>query len=194
MNKTNAKQQLLEAGAELIHLNGYNNTGISDILKKAGIPKGSFYFYFKNKEDYGLQLIDFYSHFFRGMAEEHLTGETTPKVEQIRNFFGAFRHVFEEKSYTCGCPIGNLSQEMGDVNDNFRQNLLRVYEETMVRPIKEALEAAMTRGELSRDHDPKELADFILNAWQGALIKMKLTRDLTPYNTFEQVMYRTLQR
>ena len=55
--------RILAEGARIIHENGYNNTGIQEILIAAGVPKGSFYFYFKSKEDFGLQLVDFYLDF-----------------------------------------------------------------------------------------------------------------------------------
>ena len=44
------KNKLLQIGAKHIHLKGFNNTGLQEILKEANVPKGSFYFYFKSKE------------------------------------------------------------------------------------------------------------------------------------------------
>ncbi|MFZ1037037.1 MAG: TetR/AcrR family transcriptional regulator, partial [Smithella sp.] len=58
--KTDKKQELIAVGAKLMHLKGYNDTGVQEILDKAGLPKGSFYNYFKNKEDFGLLVIDYY--------------------------------------------------------------------------------------------------------------------------------------
>jgi TetR/AcrR family transcriptional regulator, transcriptional repressor for nem operon len=54
----------LERGAEIIHLKGFNHTGVQEVLRAAGVPKGSFYNYFKNKEDFGLQVIDYFMEFF----------------------------------------------------------------------------------------------------------------------------------
>ena len=59
--RQNTRQKILEVGAEIIHLKGYNHTGLQEILQAAGVPKGSFYNYFKNKEDFGLQVIDFFT-------------------------------------------------------------------------------------------------------------------------------------
>jgi len=63
MGMTTAKENILLTGARLIHEKGYNNTGLAEILRESGVPKGSFYFYFRNKEDFGLQVIDFYAGF-----------------------------------------------------------------------------------------------------------------------------------
>jgi TetR/AcrR family transcriptional repressor of nem operon len=56
--KQDAKERVLETGAAIVHRKGFHNTGIQEILKAAEIPKGSFYFYFDSKEDFGLQLVD----------------------------------------------------------------------------------------------------------------------------------------
>jgi len=56
----NTKSRLIEIGAEIIHLKGFNHTGIKEILEAAQVPKGSFYHYFESKEDFGLQVIDYF--------------------------------------------------------------------------------------------------------------------------------------
>ena len=59
--KTETIDGILEIGADLILKNGYNNVGLNKILETANIPKGSFYYYFKSKEDFGIQVIKYYS-------------------------------------------------------------------------------------------------------------------------------------
>ena len=51
---------LLEKGIELLWANGYNATSVNDIVMAAGVPKGSFYFYFDSKEDFAVKAIDKY--------------------------------------------------------------------------------------------------------------------------------------
>ncbi len=59
--KISTRDKILEHAALIIHKKGFNNTGIQEILESAGVPKGSFYFYFRSKEDLGLALIDHYA-------------------------------------------------------------------------------------------------------------------------------------
>ena len=42
------KDKILRTGAEVIHLKGFNHTGLQEILSAAKVPKGSFYNYFKS--------------------------------------------------------------------------------------------------------------------------------------------------
>ena len=55
------RTDLIEAGTSLILEKGYNNSGLDEILKAAGVQKGSFYYFFKNKEEFGLQVVDAYA-------------------------------------------------------------------------------------------------------------------------------------
>ena len=59
--KTETIDTILEIGTDLILKNGYNNVGLNKILQAANIPKGSFYYYFNSKEDFGVQVIEYYS-------------------------------------------------------------------------------------------------------------------------------------
>ena len=59
MTKRPTKTRIIAEGAKIIQKNGFNNTGILDVLRAADVPKGSFYFYFKSKEDFGLEVINY---------------------------------------------------------------------------------------------------------------------------------------
>ena len=68
---TDTKNKLLQIGAKYVHLKGFNNTGLQEILKEAKVPKGSFYFYFKSKEEFGLEIIDVFLSFFEKELAKH---------------------------------------------------------------------------------------------------------------------------
>src|SRR5437763_17125140 len=52
------REAILEAASRLIHVNGYNNTSLDDVLRESGVGKGNFYYYFKSKEDLGYAILD----------------------------------------------------------------------------------------------------------------------------------------
>ena len=93
MTRRETKAKILQQGAELVYRQGFNNTGIQEILESAGVPKGSFYFYFKSKEQFGLELIDYYMEFFRVMIGTHLRKSDSPPLERLRAFFAALEQV-----------------------------------------------------------------------------------------------------
>ncbi len=163
MNKKNNRAELLEKGARIIHRKGYHNTGINEILEAANVPKGSFYFYFKNKEDFGLQLIDFYLTGFLGAADNHIATPGTPYLQGFRNFLDEFLVFFESLDYSGGCPIGNFAREMSDLSESFREKLNETFTK-MKHKVLMFLEKGQKNNELSSDLNISEMADFILNS------------------------------
>ena len=56
-NKQQKRDSLLESAFSLFINNGFNKTSISDIVNQAGVAKGTFYLYFKDKYDIRNHLI-----------------------------------------------------------------------------------------------------------------------------------------
>jgi len=177
--KENTKIRILEVGAEIIHLKGFNHAGIQEILDIAKVPKGSFYNYFKSKEDFGLQVIDYFVTQFSLLTEEIRTDPSLSPLGKIRQIFQQFVSFFESKDYAYGCPIGNLSQEMGDLSPDFREKLKDAIDsiaDMYFRLLREAQRA----GEIPESIEPRETAYFIVSSWHGALIRMKVEKSSEP--------------
>lgn len=190
----NTERHILEKGAELIRRNGFNNTGLNMILKVAGVPKGSFYYYFKNKEDFGLKLIEYLHNSIKPVFYGFLTGECdNPPLERLREFFAYFRRIFTDEEIKSGCPIGNISQEMAAMNPRFRAKLADVFDD-ITNPVAICLGHAVEQGYLTRQEDVLPLAKFIVNSWQGALIALKITESAEPLLIFEQFIFNELLR
>jgi TetR/AcrR family transcriptional repressor of nem operon len=174
--KADAKTRLLRTGARIVHQKGFNDAGLQEILEEAQVPKGSFYFYFKSKEDFGLQLIDYYAAFFLNKADEMSNTEDGTYLERLRRYLDWQGDYMEANGYQGGCPFGNLSQEMADRNDRFREKLQGIFSRLRDR-VAEVLTAAQEAAEIDRALDPRETADCILSAWQGVLIQMKVAKN-----------------
>lgn len=174
--RPNAKTRLLRVAARIVHQKGFQNAGLQEILAHAEIPKGSFYFYFKSKEDFGLQLIDFYAEFYLGKAQQILDGMQGPFVPKLRQFLDWQGNYMEGNGYEGGCPFGILSQEMADRNEKFREKLEEVFDQLREKTAH-LLTLAQEAGEINPLLDPMETADFIISAWQGTLIQMKVAKN-----------------
>ena len=189
------KSRLIEIGAEIIHLKGFNHTGIKEILEAAQVPKGSFYHYFESKEDFGLQVIDYFVDYMAQVARGVLADHSVSPLQRIRNLLTGFMELFKARGCGYGCPIGNLSQEMGDISPAFREKLKYALDSlafTYVEPLALAQEA----GEIPRDLDIRETARFIVSSWHGALIHMKAVKSPEPLENhlrfiFDHVLKRT---
>jgi TetR/AcrR family transcriptional regulator, transcriptional repressor for nem operon len=182
------RSSILEKGARIIHKKGYNHTGIKEILDAAGVPKGSFYHFFKSKEDFGLNLLDHYAGFFVKKSGDLLKKTDTPPLQRLKGFFDGFRCFFEDNACELGCPIGNLSQEMGDLNPAFRKKLEEIFQ-LLAAPVEKLLNEAQERDELSKSADTRELADFIINSWEGAILRMKVQKNPDALRLFDKMIF-----
>lgn len=191
MAKQFTKQKIIEIGAQIIHQKGFHHTGIQEILKTAGIPKGSFYFYFSSKEDFGLQVIDYFDNKHLEMVRPILQDNSVSPVKRLEKIFDLFMSHLKAVDYTCGCPIGNLSQEMGDLSPAFRSRLNESIER-MAQVIADLLQEGKETGEVSGDLDLEETANFIVSAWHGALIRMKIVKGPAPLENHKRFIFQTL--
>lgn len=186
--RTNSKNRILEAGAGIIHLKGFHNTGIQEILQAAGVPKGSFYNYFSNKEDFGLQIIDYFMGFFLSISKPILENPAFSPLEKIEKILEWFMDLFQSKDFAYGCPIGNLAQEMGDLSPAFRERLNSAIED-MVDIYSGILAEAQIQGEISQDLDVRKAAYFLVSSWHGALIHMKAVKGLEPLENHKRFIF-----
>ncbi|HYA40779.1 MAG TPA: TetR family transcriptional regulator C-terminal domain-containing protein [Syntrophobacteraceae bacterium] len=188
MARQNVKLRLIEKGAEIIYIRGFNNTGINDILRAAGVPKGSFYHYFKDKEDYGVQLVGHFLIRFVAAADACLSQPASSWVGALRGFFNDFLCFFQSNDFKGGCPIANFSLEMSDLNESIRKKLEEAFE-TMSGKVSLFLEKAKDNGELPDDLDIATSASFILNSWEGALLRTKVSKNSGPLKLFERFTF-----
>jgi len=186
------REDIIEAGLELMFLHGYNATGIKEITQSIGIPKGSFYNHFSSKEEFGLEVVKFYCD--RGLnwhRKELLSGELSP-IKRLNAFYSDVIASYEnEMDCKLGCVMGNFSLEMADVNESFRALLdseFNKFEEVITQCLKEAQE----KGELGDEIDPALMGGFILNSWHGALVRMKSTGTIKPLKDFKSLIFQHL--
>ncbi len=191
MKKSRTKELLLQTGAEIILKKGFNATGIQEILKAADVPKGSFYFYFPSKEEFGLALIDYYAQEYIRKIDIKLKNKCLPPVIRLKNFFSAYAKEYEESGFTGGNLLGNLTQEMGDTHEPFRKKLRYIYS-IIINKFADCLSEAQKNGLLPKSLNPKETAEFMVCAWEGTLMQVKMVKNMKPLNHFNRYMFQLL--
>ncbi len=191
MKSEEKRQKIIEAGANLIHENGFNNTGLKEITDAVGIPKGSFYYFFKSKDDFGLKVIDYYSGFFSRIARQMLALPEKSALERMEEHFIFFENYFIQNDYGRGCPVGNLAQEMGSHNTEFAESLYSVMQ-NMSDSVYMFLQEAAENKEIPRINASKSMADFIIDSWEGTILRMKVQHDISPLSTWRKYICRTL--
>lgn len=192
MNESPKKESILEAGLSLMMEKGYNHTGLKEILSTAGIPKGSFYHFFPSKEAFGLEVMNYYAAHFDPLLEQHFSQSQKPPLKRLRDFFEAvIKILVKENECRGGCLVGNLGQELADQNPVFREkanSVIKDWEGQFAACLREAQD----NGELSKHLDAAELALFMINSWEGAILRMKLMKSPRPLQSFVNVVFDTV--
>jgi len=193
MKRNDAKQKIIDAGLELISLGGYNATGLDAILRRAGVPKGSFYHYFGTKENFGLAVIDHFAEHYEQKLESHFGDRSVPPLERIRNYFRHGVEYMASNGYSQGCLIGNLGLELGGQNDRFRTRLEEIFGSWQKR-FADCLAEARQLGTLPAEFDPEATARFLLSGWEGAVLCSKVAKSPAPMENFIDMVFSSVLR
>jgi len=183
MKRTHNKDEIIQAGLEIIHTRGFNGTGIEAILKQANVPKGSFYNFFSSKEEFGLAVIDLFISEMAELRQPIIEDVSLPPLMRIRKSFEVFISRFEDNNCTKGCLLGNLSLEMSDQFEGVRQHLEKALRR-WIDSIAAILEEAREEGTLTINVEPALLAENIVTSYEGALLLAKVKKSVEPLNNF----------
>lgn len=183
MNATTQKQlnrdNLLNQGVALLMRQGYHGTGLKEILDAVQIPKGSFYNYFGSKESFAAEVVQHYIEPFIQQLSRHLSNRDIDALTAIQRYFGELIVELEKADFKGGCLLGNLIGEIGDNSELCRESL-----QSAVRKYRNVLAAGLTeaqgQGRVRTDRTAESMADLLVNAWQGALLRMKIEQSTEP--------------
>ena len=172
------RQDLLELGLGLLLKHGYTDLGVATLLEHAGVPKGSFYHHFQSKEHFGLEAIDLYMHGVHAALDAAFADDGRAPLEQIRQFFTTVAAGYKGEGYL-GCLLGGLGQELSGISPAFRKKVEGCFT-VIARRLEQALTRARDNGQLRAGVDPRELADLLVNCWEGAALRSRLRRSASP--------------
>jgi TetR/AcrR family transcriptional regulator, transcriptional repressor for nem operon len=191
MKPQNTRDHLLQVGLRQIHARGYSSTGVNEILEDAKIPKGSFYHHFASKEDFAKEVLALYVRGEGERAEKILRGGKAAPLKRLRRYFEELIRVYGPQTATSGCMVGNLTLEMADHSEAI-QSLLHQSFSTWQAAIFDILQEAIDGGELAPSSKPQELASFLLNSYEGALLRSKADRSSKPLEIFLHFSFNVL--
>ncbi|MDB4986681.1 MAG: Transcriptional regulator, TetR family [Myxococcaceae bacterium] len=180
MARTTAREKILEAGLEVMHSQGFNGCSVQDITKYAGVPKGSFYAYFPSKEALAVEVLVAYKGF--GDPDVLLEG-SEPALERLRAYFEQAARQFKASGFQRGCLLGNFGSELSDASELVRKALAQRFQ-NWHRVIADVLREGQERGNVSKLLNADQVARFLVGAWEGALMQMKVSRSEQPIEDF----------
>ncbi|NRA84774.1 MAG: TetR family transcriptional regulator C-terminal domain-containing protein [Gammaproteobacteria bacterium] len=177
------KAELIRSGLEQLTENGFASSGIDLILKKVGVPKGSFYHYFASKEAFGQAVLENYANYFANKLDNYLVDQSYPALIRIGNFVEDAKTGMLKYHFKRGCLVGNLGQEVDSLPESFRPQLIAIFVCWQHR-LATCLKEAQIEQQLSNDTDCELLADNFWIGWEGAVSRAKLVQSTNPLQNY----------
>lgn len=180
------RQHIINIGYQLISTKGFTGVGLTEILKTAAVPKGSFYHYFKSKEEFGEVIIkDYFSQYLTSLETV-----LTPNTEQT-----AFDQLMASWQLWLTCDVDNrqqkrclvvkLSAEVADLSERMRI-ALHNGSNKIIALIAQCIKNGIADNSIC-PQDENETATMLYSMWLGASLLSKLHRD-------EAILIQTLKQ
>jgi TetR/AcrR family transcriptional regulator, lmrAB and yxaGH operons repressor len=179
---TSARDQIIEATCELLELQGYHATGLNQIIKESGSPKGSLYYYFPGgKEELTAEAINRVGQIVLQRIRNNLAA-IDDAAEAIRSFIENIAYNVEASGYKAGGPITTVALETAATNERLREECHRIYAGWQT-----AFADKLRIGGMS-DERAERLASVIIATLEGGIILCRTSRSPQPLRDIAQVM------
>ena len=173
MSVKNAKEKIVESALQLMLDKGYSGTTVDEICENAGVSKGSFYHFFKAKEDIGLAALEAF--IARGEKLMRL-GDFLEMDDPIRRAFAYLDHVeaVSKDIWGDGCLMGNFALDLARTHPAIQLKVRALFDGTIEKlaPIFQPIAAPHDEGPTGL-----ELAEQFITMLEGAIVLAKAHDD-----------------
>ena len=173
------REHLLATGEQLCMHRGFTGMGLSELLKTAEVPKGSFYHYFRSKEAFGVALLErHYASYHQRLAEHFTHGEGNYR-DRLLAYYHHTLVQFCDQGIISGCLTVKLSAEVCDLSETMRTAMDRGASQ-IIALLASALENGRNEKCLTFPGDAHTQAQVLYALWLGANLQAKISRSAVP--------------
>lgn len=169
------KQAIINRIIEHVHLYGFSETSLNDIIALTGVKKGNLYFHFKNKEALILEALKEAHRQYQEYLLQYTIQASDP-VAKIEAMLDAVVAYHTKRKFQGGCIFGNTALEMSDKNAQYREFMGRVFSQ-WIQWVSAQINAAIKEGTLSHNTPVQELSHHIIAALEGGILLSKVTKN-----------------
>ena len=170
------RQDLLDLGVSVLSEKGYNGTGIKEILDSANVPKGSFYNFFKSKEEFAVEIIGHYGEMALARMDAFMnSAEGHPADQVLKTIYQTTLSLIASENYRKTCLVGSLASEIAVSSDACRSALDNQHQAWLQR-LEKLVAVGQQQGMFRTDLSSELLAQVFWNQWQGSLLTLKVEK------------------
>ncbi|MGU3522992.1 TetR/AcrR family transcriptional regulator [Enterobacteriaceae bacterium C23F] len=173
------REHILATGEGLCMHRGFTGMGLSELLKTAEVPKGSFYHYFRSKEAFGVAMLERHYADYHRRLEEHFTHGEGNCRDRLLAYYQHTLSQFAQQGVISGCLTVKLSAEVCDLSEVMRTEMNKGASQIIVL-LTQALEEGRKEGSLTFQGEAHTQAEVLYSLWLGANLQAKISRSATP--------------
>ena len=176
---TDTRQHILDVARTLMTAKGYTAVGLAEVVAAAGVPKGSFYYYFKSKEEFGQALLDEY--FAEYLARvDGILGSAAPAHERLTAYFQYWSQTQGSVLPEGKCLVVKLGPEVCDLSEDMRGVLERGTNAIVSRLVR-CIEQGHADGSIAAAVQAQSTAEGLYQLWLGASLMVKVSHTKAPF-------------
>lgn len=179
MNKNNehdTREHLLATGEQICIHRGFTGMGLSELLKTAQVPKGSFYHYFRSKEAFGVAMLErYYAAYYQRLAS-HFDSYEGNYYERVLAYYAGMLKQSCQQEIISGCLTVKLSAEVCDLSEDMNAAMNKGVSQ-IIALLAQALEKGRTEKSISFSGDALTNAQVLYSLWLGANLQAKISRN-----------------
>jgi TetR/AcrR family transcriptional repressor of nem operon len=108
--------------------------------------------------------------------------------ERLQRYFAGMAANMAKRGYSGGCLIGNLGAELADQSELVRDRVTAVFS-GWTGAVEACIRDGQRKGEIPADWDAAVLASFLINAWEGAVLRTKVEKNGAAFEEFDQIVF-----
>ncbi|MGI3903266.1 MAG: TetR family transcriptional regulator C-terminal domain-containing protein [Janthinobacterium lividum] len=187
MGRPSFRDKIVASGMQTVHERGFATSGLREITAAAGVAQGSFTNHFASKEEFGVAILDRYFEHMRTIIGRTLEDPVRDPLARLRAYFDTVTELFASAGWRFGCLAGNMSLEAAEHSEAIRHKLEAIFAE-WTPPFAMAIREAQAAGDVPPDLDADEAGAALLEAWHGAMLRMKIERSSAPLDRFKRLI------
>jgi TetR/AcrR family transcriptional repressor of nem operon len=191
MSKPSLRENILNAGLQVMFRSGYQGATVRDICAAAGAPHGSFTNHFRSKEAFAEEVLDRFFLHNKGCVSKALDDKSLTPRQRLMRFLDIISEELKAHEWNRGCLIGDFSLQASPESEPLRHRLEAIFQEWRV-PFAACIAQAQSAGELDAPFDPTDLAEFLLASWEGAILRMRVERGPAALDRFKNILFQTV--
>ncbi|CAN5324848.1 TetR/AcrR family transcriptional regulator [soil metagenome] len=169
------KERILKAAKELFLSAGYTGTTVDAICERAELTKGSFYYFFKTKEDLGVAVLEAA---LQRSVQLLSDGSYTRVANPLEKSLSFLKHLEKcaPELWGSGCLLGSFSTELAETNPRMQKVVAGMFQ-AVSDDFAEKLRAVAAELPGKQAPSAGELADLLLGLLEGSIILAKAHRE-----------------